>query len=169
MTKHTLLAGLLLVAPAIYGGGTEPAAIDAKAAFERLRGLTGEWQAKTDKGTMRVSYEVIAGGTAVVEREAMEGMPAMQTIYHLDGSRLLLTHYCMLGNQPRMEARAYDPESGELKFEFLDATNLASPGALHMHDVTLHFVDADHLTGDWLAFEDGKLKNKESFHLERVK
>jgi hypothetical protein len=169
MTKHILLASLLLVAPAVYGAGSERAPFDSKAAFERLRSLAGEWEAKTAQGTVHITYEVIAGGSAVVERETPQGMPAMQTVYHLDGSRLLLTHYCMLGNQPRMEAAAFDPATGELKFEFLDVTNLAKPGALHMHNVTLHFVDGDHLVSDWQAFENGALKSTESFHSTRVK
>jgi|SRR5579872_4510003 len=162
------LASLLLAAPAVFGAGSQPAAIDANAAFDRLRSLAGEWQLKTEKENIRVTYEVIANGSAVVEREVVENTP-METIYVLDGSRLLLTHYCMLGNQPRMEARAYNAEAGELKFEFLDATNLANPNAPHMHNVTLHFVDADHLTNDWQFFVDGKLKKTDSIQLTRVR
>ena len=30
---------------------------------------------------------------------------AMTTVYHLDGRDLVLTHYCMGGNQPRMRAK----------------------------------------------------------------
>ena len=169
MKKHFLLASLLLVGPAIYGAGSERGPFDSKAAFDRLRSLAGEWEAKTSEGTVRITYEVIAGGSAVVERETPEGMPAMQTVYHLDGSRLLLTHYCMLGNQPRMEAKAFNPATGELKFEFLDATNLATPGAMHMHNVTFHFVDSDHVLADWQAFENGALKSTENFRATRVK
>jgi len=169
MTKRVLLAGLLLAAPAICAAGSEPAAIDAKAAFDRLRSLAGEWQAQTDRGKLNVTYEVIAGGSALVERQLPEGMPAMQTVYHLDGSRLLLTHYCMLGNQPRMEARADDPASGELKFEFRDVTNLATPGALHMHNGAFRFVDSEHSVGEWQFFENGQLRKAESFQFKRVK
>jgi hypothetical protein len=169
MKKYFLpLASLLLVAPAVYGAGTDSAAIDAKAAFDRLRGLVGEWEAKMDQGRFRVTFEVIAAGSAVVEREIVENMP-METVYYLDGSRLLLTHYCILGNQPRMEARFYNPETGELKFEFLDVTNLAHSGAPHMHNATFRFTDADHLTGDWQLFENGKLKSTETIQLTRMR
>src|SRR5690348_4435024 len=117
MRKHLLpLVSLLLVVPAVCGAGSPPA-FDAKAAFDRLRGLAGTWEAKTEKETFRITYEVISSGSAVVERTAV-GDTSMETIYHLDGSRLLLTHYCMLGNQPRMEAKAFDPVAGELRFEF---------------------------------------------------
>ena len=92
----------------------------------------------------------------------------METIYHPDGSRLLLTHYCMLGNHPRMQARKFDPASGELAFEFLDVTNLASPGADHMYNVKIRIV-ADHLTSEWQMFEGGRLKSTDSFQFTRVR
>lgn len=166
MRKYLLpLAGLLLAAPALFAGS--PPAIDAKAALDRLRSLAGTWESKSDRGTFRITYEVLSGGSAVVERVMVENMP-METIYHLDGSRLLLTHYCMLGNQPRMEAKEFNPETGELKFEFLDVTNLAHPGAAHMRNVTYRFADADHLSADWQLFEDGALKSTEHFQAARV-
>ena len=167
MRKYLLpLASLLLVAPAVCNAGSPPA-MDSSAAFDRLRNLAGTWEVKTDKEPLRIHYEVISGGSAVVERVVVDKMP-METIYHLDGARLLLTHYCMLGNQPRMEAKDYDPETGELRFEFLDATNLSDPGAPHMHNAKFQFVDADHVTADWEFFEGGKYKSTEHFEFTRV-
>lgn len=168
MKKHLLLASLLLAAPAVYGAASEPAAIDAKAAFDHLRTLVGEWESKTDREVIHVTYELIAGGSALVEKEVVDNK-TMETIYHLDGSRLLLTHYCMLGNHPRMQARKFDPATGELAFEFLDVTNLASPGAGHMHNVKIRIVDADHLTSEWQMFEGGQLKSTENFQFTRVR
>ena len=87
-----LLASLLWVGSAVHGAGSESgAAVDVKGAFDRLRSLAGEWEAKTDTGTVRATYEVIAGGSALVERTTMANMPVMETIYHPDGGRLLLT------------------------------------------------------------------------------
>jgi len=169
MKKHLLLASLLLVAPAVYGAGSAPSAIDAKAAFDRLRTLVGEWQAKTENGkTIHIKYDLIAGGSALVEREVVENT-AMETIFHLDGSRLLLTHYCMLGNHPRMQARKYDPATGELTFEFLDVTNLATPTAAHMHNVQMRIVDKDHLTSQWQLFEGGQMKSTDNLLFTRLK
>jgi hypothetical protein len=47
----------------------------------------------------------------------------------------------MAGNQPRMQALAYNSESGRLESQFLDATNLPSPDAGHMHDARIRIVD----------------------------
>jgi hypothetical protein len=142
---------------------------DASAAFAKLKTLAGEWEANTDKGKLRLNYEVVSGGAAVVEHEYSDKMPEMLTVYHLDGNRLLLTHYCAAGNQPRMEATAFDPQSGELRFKFVDATNLAGPNAGHMHSVTLHFVDNNHLSSEWQFFENGQAKFTESAQYTRVR
>ena len=114
-----------------------------------------------------LSYELIAGGTSLVERESGEKMPAMMTVYYLDGDRLLLTHYCMAGNQPRMQARAFNPETGEVAFEFLDATNL-TPGAGHMHNATFHLADNDHFSSQWEFYENGQRKMAETAQYTRV-
>ncbi len=163
-----LFAGLLLTAAAIQAVDKATASIDSKAAFARLKTLAGEWQADTSMGKAHVTYEVIAGGASLVERETAEKMPAMLTVYHLDGSRLLLTHYCMAGNQPRMQARSFDPKTGEVRFQFLDGTNLTE-GAGHMHNATLRVIDNDHLTAAWEFFEGGQRKNTETFQYTRVR
>ena len=172
MKKHLLIpAGLLLAVLTAHGAGTQAeTAIDAKTAFTRLQSLVGEWEAKTPSGgKMPVTYELIACGTALVERETAENMPAMETVYHLDGGRLMLTHYCMMGNQPRMQARAFNPETGELKFEFVDVTNLASPGAGHMHNATLRLIDNNHLDTNWQLYENGQPKLTEAGQYVRVR
>ena len=143
--------------------------IDATAAWSRLKTLVGEWEADTSMGKVRTTYELIAGGTALVERERGANMPEMMTVFHLDGKRLILTHYCMAGNQPRMEARSFDSATGEIQFRFLDATNLAGPNAGHMRNATIRLADDKHLSGDWQFYEDGKLKNEEKFEFTRVR
>ena len=113
MKTLALLVSTLFLATAIFAANppSTPAS-DAAAAFARLKSLAGEWEGNTEKGKVRLSYEVISGGNAVAEHESGGEMPAMLTVYHLDGNRLLLTHYCAAGNQPRMEATAFDPQTG---------------------------------------------------------
>src|SRR5690349_3118062 len=119
MRLHTLLiGGLLFGTTAGYSAEATPqSGVDATAAFARLKSLAGEWTADTPMGKSHVTYQIIAGGTALVERETAEKMPEMLTVYHLDGGKLILTHYCMAGNQPRMQARAFDPATGEVQFK----------------------------------------------------
>jgi hypothetical protein len=164
-----LVASLLAAAAAIQAAGPRSDRSNDAAAFARLKTLEGEWEADTAMGKAHLSYEVIAGGTALVEKETGEKMPAMLTVYHLDGDRLLLTHYCMAGNQPRMQAKAFNPESGELEFQFLDATNFASPAAGHMHNVKFRFVDHNRLAAAWEFYENGERKMTEASQYTRIR
>jgi hypothetical protein len=168
MRLWTLVAANLLLAGVVSSADPARETIDTKAAFARLKTLAGQWEAQTGAGKAQVSYEVIAGGTALVERDSMGDMPAMITVYHLDGDRLMLTHYCMAGNQPRMQAEAYDPSTGEIQFRFLDATNLA-PGGGHMHNATFHISGTDRFTSAWDFYQDGKSAKTETFEYTRVK
>jgi hypothetical protein len=167
--QHFLMASLLLAATAVHGASSKSERSTDAAAFARLKTLAGEWEADTRMGKAHVSYEVIAGGTALVERETAEKMPAMLTVYHLDGDRLLLTHYCMAGNQPRMQARSFNPESGELEFQFLDATNLTAAGGGHMHDARFHLIDNNHFSSEWDFYENGQRKFAETAQYTRVR
>jgi hypothetical protein len=137
-------------------------------AYARLKTLAGEWEADSSMGKLHVSYEAIAGGTSLVERESSDKMPAMVTVYYLDGERLLLTHYCMAGNQPRMEAQGFDPATGEVQFRFLDATNL-KPGDGHMHNATMRLTDNEHFSSQWEFYQNGQLKRAETAQYTRVK
>jgi hypothetical protein len=165
---------LLLVATCFVGTalGAEPARVDAAAAFARLKALAGEWQARSAQlGSVRLRYEVVAGGSAVLEQFGTDSGNdhSMVTVYHLDGDRLILTHYCMAKNQPRMEAKRFDPAGGNLEFEFVDATNLSGPDAGHMHTAAFRFVDADHFESRWQFFEGGKVKFTEEAKYSRLK
>ncbi|MGH9324156.1 MAG: hypothetical protein ACRD21_21755 [Vicinamibacteria bacterium] len=143
----------------------------AAAAFGRLKGLVGEWegiQPNGEKATTR--YELMGNGSALVEYYA--GMGAgneMLTVYHLDGDRLLLTHYCMAKNQPRLQLSKFDAATGELAFDFLDVTGLADPSAGHMRTAWFQFESADRFTTKWQYFENGKISFDEKQQFTRVK
>lgn len=71
-----------------------------------------------------------------------------------DGIALLLTHCCMAGNQPRMVAEAFSGE--EVRFEFKNATGLASRAAGHMHRAIFTLQDDNTLTTSWTWRENGE-------------
>ena len=173
--KLRILAGtitLLMLSTSVWSAAA-PNATDSAGAFEQLKSLAGNWESKAADGNKsRARYEVVSGGSAVVERfenEALGAANAMVTVYYLDGDHLRLTHYCMAQNQPRMQAESFDKSTGELRFAFLDATGLSGPEAGHMHNATFHFVDADHFATDWQFFEGGKPKMTESVQYTRVR
>jgi hypothetical protein len=146
-----------------------PAPPATPAAFDQLKALTGTWQAKSPDGkiAMKASYEVYGNGTAVVETLSGMGEAAMVTVYYPDGSQVMLTHYCTMGNQPRM--RTSDAGSGkQLSFGFVDATNMKSPAEAHMHALKITFADRDHFSQEWTMKKDGK-DVADTFTFERTK
>jgi len=152
--SQLLAAGLLLAGPAL--AGSMPATAASPHGFDELKALAGNWQGKTAEGKVtRISYEVEAGGTAVVERLHGEGEPSMVTVYYPDGDRLMLTHYCTLGNHPRL--RSEPPAAGsQVTFAFLDGTNMKSAGEAHMHRLKVTFRDKDHFSQEWTMRQEGK-------------
>jgi hypothetical protein len=143
-----------------------------RAPLARFADLAGEWVGKGIHGDMsheaKVTYKLTSGGSAVVETIDPGGDHEMITVIHPDGDSLLLTHYCMIGNQPQMRAR---PKSGENKvaFEFVKATNMKSDKEMHMRSVTFTFVDKDTLRTEWTTYSEGKDAGKSVFELKRKK
>lgn len=142
---------------------------NASAAFARIKSLTGNWEATTERGTVSSSYEVISNGSAVAEHIKVPGEEEMLTVYHLDGNRLVLTHYCTAGNQPQMQAEAFDPAGNQLVFNFTGGGNLSDPNKGHMHNAVFQFTGADTFNSKWTFQENGKPKFVESMEFHRVK
>ena len=94
----------------------------------------------------------------------------MVNMYHADGDRVLMTHYCAAGNQPRMEVKATD-DANRLELQFESVTNLASPDANHMHHAEYTFHGDDRLTTRWWSMQDGKIseENHVTIELKRKK
>jgi hypothetical protein len=139
---------------------------DAKKSFDALKTLQGSWTGKTSGGMpVSVSFRMTAGDTTLMSEIHMG--EEMMSMIHMDGDRLLLTHYCGAGNQPRMQA-SLSPDQKTVVFDFVDATNLDSPKAGHMHRAVFTILASDHHTEEWDFIEDGK-DQKTIFDLKRAK
>jgi hypothetical protein len=136
--------------------------------FAKLAKLAGTWETKPVEGkAARVTFQVVSAGSALLETHAMHGDGSdMVTLYHGDGDHLALTHYCSVGNQPRMKAKKVTDEA--IEFEFVDATNLAKPTDGHMHSLTVKFKDADHYAEEW-TFKQGDAEKHVTLEFERKK
>jgi hypothetical protein len=158
---------------ALFGSAAAASdAPDGAAAFERLKGLVGVWEVAEPAGKkVTVRYELTASGSALYERYADASMGKgneMVTIYHLDSGRLLLTHYCMAGNQPRMLLKRFDPATGELDFDFLDATGLKDENEGHMRRARFRVADPNRYESRWEFVENGRTTFDEKQELTRV-
>jgi hypothetical protein len=178
-TKLSLVASGLLAALLVAAGPQKPAEkhehrdaakVSALVQFKRL---AGEWKGTSNMhdekpAEVKASYRVTSGGSAVVETVFAGSDHEMVTVYHLDGDDLVLTHYCMLGNQPRMKAeRGSDPKKSV--FKFAGGTNIKPDSDLHMHEAVFEFIDDDHFTSSWTLYRDGKPATVAKIDLRRVK
>jgi hypothetical protein len=160
-TRFAIAVFVALIAAAAY------AQSDAQKSFNQLKVLSGSWEGTGSDGKqVQVSFRDTAGGSALVSEIHGHGPEDMVSMFHMDGpDRLLITHYCAAGNQPRMQASA-SPDGKTITFDFLDATNLATPDAGHMQRVVFSMLDANHHTEDWTFVDHGK-QMKEVFDLRR--
>ena len=156
MKSARILLPLLLVATSAFA--------QSQKSFDLMKSLAGTWEGKASNGqTATEIYRVASNGSVVMSE--LPGDNNMISMYTVDGNRLLLTHYCSMGNQPRM-AGTIGADGKTLDFEFVDATNLASPDAGHIHRAVLTLVDSNHLTEDWYFMQGDKEKH-EHFDLQR--
>lgn len=159
MYKLSFAAGLLLVTGFVLAQAKDPGGLD------RLKSLAGNWEGTNSEGkTVRATYSVVSGNTAVMETLNPSDESGMVTVFYPNGNQLMMTHYCSSGNQPRMRATASNEK--EVLFSFLDATNLSNPSAGHMHQMKIELVDANHIVESWTWRENGQDK-VEVFHFAR--
>jgi hypothetical protein len=147
---------------------------ESSKALGQIKALNGNWSGtfqwtggRHDSGSMNATYYVTGNGSAVVENLMNESTPVMTSVYHLDGPDLRMTHFCAAQNQPRLKARRIELDHGAIDFDFVDATNLRSPDAPHVHGLEIRFVDANHLMLTFL-FQSGSVESREEINLKRT-
>ena len=138
--------------PKAAAGSPETVVYDAQSAMAFLTTTGGNWGAASgqhehggaapagNRGV--VSVKTKAAGSAVVHTYAQGTPGEMETIFHMDGDQLLLTHYCALQNAPVLKfVKSNKP--GELKFEFMGGTNFDPKVDAHLHQSTFQIIDKD--------------------------
>jgi hypothetical protein len=150
-TKLILLASVLALT-AVHGA--DP--VNPRDVFAKLQTLVGEWEGKTEAGrTLKVSYRLTANNTVLVETWTLGPTRESLTLYHMDNDDLIATHYCPVGNQPRLRFK----EGGSASlfvFEFVSATNLPKPEVAHQHRFEVELLDARSFARSETYLENGK-------------
>jgi hypothetical protein len=153
----TIFLGLLAALPA---RAADAPAVDAKAAFEKLKSLAGEWQSKSDghghDQSGKILYKVTANGSVVMETYFPGSDHEMISMYHLDGDDLRMTHYCAAKNQPRMHLDKKASKPDDLKFVFDGGTNLDVSKDMHVHGGRIIFIDKGRVETEWDGYMGGK-------------
>lgn len=151
VSKHAFpgLAALALsaISAASPAGAGEASPTPAQQQFAWIASLEGQWQvAETD--ALRIVFEKTARGHTMVERwETATGLHSM-TVYHLDGDRVIATHYCPQGNQPRLAS--LPGQADRIAFRFLDVTDF-DEGESHTFTI------------DYAARADGSVERTEVY------
>jgi hypothetical protein len=164
MTRSNRIAAVLFIAIAATAAVAQS---DAQKAFASIKNMPGSWEGTANNGhPLEVTFKVVSEGSAVMSEITNHGNEDMVSMIHLDGpNRLLMTHYCGVGNQPRMQA-SVSPDGKTITFTYVDATNLATPDAGHMQKMVLTMLDVNHHTEEWTYADHGK-EMKEFFDLHR--
>ena len=150
--------------PKTAAGAPEAIVYDAASAMAFLASTAGEWQSGPQHehggpapagNRSVVSVKTKAAGSAVVHTYAQGTPGEMETIFHMNGDELLLTHYCALQNAPVLRfVKSNKP--GELKFEFKGGTNFDPKVDAHLHESTFQIKDKDTVEQNSTVFANGK-------------
>ena len=167
ITGGALRAADTMESKAVAGAAAKS---DAPSKLDLIKKLTGDWVevGQDGKSTDKVvsTYRVTAGGSAVEETLMAGTDHEMVTVYNMDGDVLMLTHYCVAGNQPHMKAeKQSDPN--RVVFHCAGGTNMKSEIDEHMHHATIVWRDNDHIHSEWQEVKDGKNTMTTSFNLAR--
>ncbi|MDL1871382.1 hypothetical protein FBR05_04170 [Deltaproteobacteria bacterium PRO3] len=143
----------------------------ADAPFETLKSLQGTWKGQIEmdgkKEEATLVYKVTSGGTALEETIFAGSPKEMVSVYFQDKDRVMMTHYCALGNQPRMQVT--ESAKGKIRFEMVDATGMKTPQDPHMGGLTLTLKDKDRFEQAWVHYNPDGTSNTSVFAWERVK
>jgi hypothetical protein len=156
--------------------------VAAKAAFARLKTLAGTWKGQlisTDAAAKpkecpaghgaesTVTYRLTGAGSDLVETQFPGTCHEMVSVYHLDGEDLRMTHYCAMGNQPRVKLDRAHSRPDHLIFVFDGGSNLNPEKDMHIHGLEVTFHQDGRVTSAWQGYMGGKLAGTTAFLMTR--
>ena len=136
---------------------------DSDAIMNQLKSLEGEWmlldEQGEDTGQVGSEFRITANGSALREYMFPGYEGEMLNVYHADGDRVLMTHYCSAGSQPRLEVVPANEGDG-LLLKFDSITNLPSPDTHFMHHAEFAWEGDDRLVTTWYGSENGEVSDE---------
>ncbi len=172
-TKRVLIALVFLFVCGLLPVHAEemPKPYVGSEAFERMKQLVGTWEGTMDMGKgpqkMKTEYRLTSGGSAIVETFSVGSPHEMVSVYHDNAAKKLsMTHYCMIGNQPKMVLKSMDANS--ITLDLAEDAPINVSHDQHMHGATIVFNDKDTVTQRWTGFEKGKENHVVQIHYQRV-
>ena len=155
---------LTLVTPAF---AAELTSVDA---FDKLKTLSGNWTGRVmteDGPTASIQYEITSGGNVVLERQFAGTEHEMITMYYRDGKDLVLTHYCAMGNQPRMRLNRAASTPETLVFDFDGVSGLESADEEHVSTARIQFKNDGQVVSEWRSAKGSSVGEPKRFYMSR--
>ncbi len=164
------LCGLTTLSTPTFAEEMELPVIEGSPALQAMKSLAGTWKGthmmKGKELPATVEYKVTSNGSSVVET-IFPGTPQeMITVYHDKAGNLSMTHYCSVGNQPRLDMVRMEGQA--LSFTLSPDHNPGIEHEGHMHDLTITIADKDHVRHEWTYYENDTPQGNTSFTLVRV-
>lgn len=142
------------------------------AEFDKLKSLVGTWKGTADMGgdkpvEVTNTFELTSNGSAILEKVCAGSPHEMTSVYCAEDGKLIMTHYCSVGNHPKMNL--LKSSDNEMDFAMKGISGLGSAKEMHMHGMNIVWKDANHITESWTMYVNGKAQGSKPFVLERVK
>lgn len=145
--------------------------VDQKAAFERLRSLAGDWAGRMEDPLAgppaTVRYEVVSGGTAVIERQNTGQSFEAVAVYFLANGKLRATLYSGAGNQPGYRL-SKDSTQDLLLLELDGGTGFDADHDGHVRRGEIRFIAPDRIEQRWFHYVGPREQGETHWFLERV-
>ena len=181
----SILSLLFLVSCSSVGVGTTETASDknkedyaghhmeafkGSSALEIMKSLNGTWKGtvNTPEGgeeNTTVTYQVTSNGSAVVETIFVGTPMEMTSVYYDKAGKMMMTHYCSLGNRPTMILDS--DEDYIINMVYHSGEDLDPSKSHHIHGVKITIHEDGSIEQNWQGYEGGKPSNETIVKLKR--
>jgi hypothetical protein len=104
--------------------------------LDSFKKLQGTWSIQTGGRTLniQVTYQLASKDTVVTEQFGRE-----LSVFAMDGTTLSMTHYCNIGNQPRLRLKPQNPHN-VYEFDLVEVISPTNAPADHVERVIYEFL-----------------------------
>lgn len=131
-------------------------------AFVLFQSLKGSWEIQSEgkKLSIEMTYDVGSRDSIITEQFGKE-----LSVFYKEGDKLLMTHYCNVGNQPHLKLKD-SKKADYFEFETVDVANLIKPEDAHVQKIIYTIIDKKHIDLE-LVWKIGKKQESEKYKLTR--
>ncbi|MEZ0393284.1 MAG: hypothetical protein ACAH59_13780 [Pseudobdellovibrionaceae bacterium] len=151
-----------IVASIILFQCTSFASGSASSSFDFLKALKGKWAIQFEGKPIPVemTYDEGSKNSIVTEQFGKE-----LSVFYIDGDDLLMTHFCNIGNQPRLKLKP-NTLSNLIEFETFDITNVKDESSPHVKKIIYKIIDNKNFDLE-IVWKKGAILESEKYSLTK--